>query len=77
MSQLSEQAYSAGWIDGLEYALWKALVEGPCKYGHLLLDGSHVCELKRLSQVCGGWICLSKTGREVFIPLTQWQSTLS
>ena len=24
MSNLSEQAYCAGWIEGLEYALWEA-----------------------------------------------------
>jgi hypothetical protein len=25
MSDLSEEAYSAGWMNGLEYALWDAL----------------------------------------------------
>jgi hypothetical protein len=28
MSDLSEEAYCAGWMQGLEYALWQVLVEG-------------------------------------------------
>lgn len=37
MSELSERAYSAGWMDGLELALWQALKDGPYKYGQLEL----------------------------------------
>ena len=74
MSQLSEQAYAAGWIDGLEYALWKALVDGPYRYGCLMLTDSHVRELGRLGEACGGWICFLDAGEETFVPLEQWQS---
>jgi hypothetical protein len=77
MSQLSEQAYAAGWIEGLEYALWKALVEGPYNYGCLLLTDDHVRELKRLSEACGGWICFLSAEEETFVPFQQWQSALS
>ena len=37
MSELSEEAYFAGWMEGLEYALWKAVVENPFEYGLLQL----------------------------------------
>ena len=33
MSELSEEAFFAGWMEGLEYALWKAVVENPFTYG--------------------------------------------
>ena len=35
MSELSERAYCAGWMEGLEYTLWKAVLEGRLKYGRL------------------------------------------
>jgi hypothetical protein len=73
MSQLSEQAYAAGWIEGLEYALWKALVDGPYKYGRLMLTDDHVGELRRLCEACGGWIRFLDAGKEAFVPLEQWK----
>jgi hypothetical protein len=72
MSQLSEQAYAAGWIEGLEYSLWKALVDGPYKYGLLMLTDNHVRELRRRAETCGGWIRFLDAGEEAFVPLEQW-----
>jgi hypothetical protein len=77
MSQLSEQAYAAGWIEGLEYALWKAVVAGPYKYGRQMLTGDHVRELRKLSEACGGWIRFSDVGDESFVSLDQWQHTFT
>ena len=45
MSELSEEAYFAGWMEGLEYALWKAVVENPFNYGFLQLTEQHIAEL--------------------------------
>ena len=28
MSELSERAYCAGWMEGIEYALWNAVLRG-------------------------------------------------
>jgi hypothetical protein len=39
MSELSEEAYYAGWMLELEYALWEALVDGRSEYGRLEFDG--------------------------------------
>jgi len=73
MSQLSEQAYAAGWMEGLEYALWKALVDGPYRYGRLQLIDNHIRELRKLSEACGGWIRFHDAGEEAFVSLEQWQ----
>ena len=35
MSELSEQAIHAGWIQNLEHALWRARTEGPFVYTRL------------------------------------------
>jgi hypothetical protein len=58
MSALSERAYSAGWMEGLEFALWRAVSHGPFKYGQLELTVEHSHHLVELSKRCGGWIFL-------------------
>ena len=72
MSTLSERAYCAGWMDGLEFALWRAVVHGPFKYGGLQLTSEHVDRLLQLSHACGGWIFFHETKEETFIPLADW-----
>ena len=74
MSCLSEEAYHAGWMDGLELALWKALVVGPYKYGRLLLTSEHVDRLRLLSAECGGWIRFHDDAEERFVPLSEWKA---
>lgn len=74
MSELSELAYSAGWMQGLEHALWSALLDGPCRYGHLDLRPEHLQRLRDLSERAGGWIHFPDTAdEEVFVPLEEWQ----
>lgn len=41
MSELSEQSFSAGWMDDLEHALWRSVTTGPFRYGHLNLTPEH------------------------------------
>jgi hypothetical protein len=56
MSDLSEQAYCAGWMAGLEYALWEVVIGTRHQYGRLLVTEDHRVQLRRLSEACGGWI---------------------
>ena len=72
MSELSEQAFSAGWIDGLEHALWRAATTGPFRYGHLNLTPAHIERLKSLSAACGGWIRFDEDREEIFVSAIQW-----
>ncbi len=74
MSELSEQAYYAGWMHGLEHALWRAVTEGPFQYGVLQLTNEHVEALKRLSEGCGGWIRFDDEKEETFISLDEWRT---
>lgn len=70
MSDLSEEAYSASWMDGLEFVLWKAVIEGPCTYGRLDITQEHIEVLQTLSKLAKGWIVHNDT--EEFIELDQW-----
>jgi len=72
MSAISEEAYAASWMDGLEYDLWSALQGGPRRYGKILLHDGLIERLQVLSNSCGGWIRVDDTRGEVFVPLPQW-----
>lgn len=73
MSELSENAYCAGWMDGLEYDLWNILSGAPQRYGRIEVTGSDVARLKALSAKCGGWIVFDDEHAETFVPLPRWQ----
>ena len=73
MSELSERAYCAAWMEGLEYALWKATLKGRLKYGWLQITRKHVAKLKELSERCGGWIVWDETLGVRWMPLESWQ----
>lgn len=73
MSELSEQAYSAGWMQGLEFALWEAIEEGPRHYGHLDITSDHISKLRTLSDVCGSWIVFDVEIGQKPISLDEWR----
>ena len=75
MSELSEQAFSAGWMSDLEYSLWRAVNQGPFKYGQLELTVAHTRRLLELSGCCGGWIVFIEDHEESFMPIEEWRRT--
>jgi hypothetical protein len=72
MSELSECAYCAGWMQDLEYALWCAATEGAFRYGRLDLTSEHIQRLRALSDASGGWIRFDENLEESFVPTVQW-----
>lgn len=74
MSELSEQAFHAGWMENLEHALWRAVTEGPFRYGHLDITSVHIEKLNSLSQACQGWIVFDRDSEETFISLRDWMT---
>jgi hypothetical protein len=76
MSELSEQAFHAGWMQDLEHALWRAVLEGPFRYGHLELAAVHVERLRELREACEGWIRFDETKEESFVPSAEWKNRL-
>jgi len=79
MMKMSQEYFSAGWIDGLEYYLWG------------ILKGHHVGvkrqwkpeqfdELNRLSQETQGWWRIAEDLEEpqydqsIFMPIRQWEA---
>ncbi len=72
MSELSEEAYYAGWMQNLEYDLWEAVVNGPRKYGRLDITEQHISRLCELSAACGGWVVFDDEQGETFVPVSEW-----
>ncbi len=73
MSDLSEAATCAGWMDGLEYALWNALVGGPRSYGWIELTDDQLDRLRTLSNAAGGWVVFDDEEEEALVPLDEWK----
>lgn len=77
MSDLSEQAYYASWMEGLEYALWEALVGPRREYGRLEFSEAHRTRLRELSDSCGGWIVFDDDNEETWLPRAEWEKRFS
>jgi len=73
MSAISEEAWAAAWMAGLEYDLWEAVQSGPRRYGRIMLHDGLLARLKDLSHECGGWIRFDEERGEVFVLLPQWR----
>jgi hypothetical protein len=72
MSEISERAYHAGWMDGLELALWAMVCGGPRRYGQITVDEETIAKLGALSAQFGGWIRFGDNDEE-FVSLGEWQ----
>jgi hypothetical protein len=72
MSELSEQAFAAGWMDGLEFALWEVRLGQRDRYGQMALGPEHVTRLTALSAECGGWIVFDDLREESWLSIGDW-----
>lgn len=74
MHQLSENTYSAGWLNELEFRLWDLVVD-KTPFGRMgEYEAKHTSAmLCELAKAAGGWWMWSKENTEVvFVPLKQW-----
>jgi hypothetical protein len=74
MSDLSEEAYYAGWVVGLEYALWEVVLDGRSEYGQLELTDEHRARLRQLSEACAGWITFDEQTGERWVAISEWRA---
>ena len=74
MSDISENAWRAGWMQGLEYELWSA-VKLPAGSGtRRLATQTQLEQLSKLSKDCGGWIVFDQEREETFVALAEWEA---
>ena len=76
MSEISEDHYCAGWLSGLEYSLWQAVLQYPQPYefGFGPIEEENVAELKDLAEELQEWAVWDDGElSEKLIPLADWQ----
>lgn len=59
MSELFEEYYSAGWLDGLEFQLWEVLEGNAKAFAGGKLKPEEVTRLRQLRDGLGGWFYLN------------------
>lgn len=75
MSEISELAFCAGWMDGLEYRLWEIVQGGSRKYGQIRLTDGQVGRLRELAEGLHGWVWFNDESEvEEFIEHERWLS---
>ncbi len=74
MSELSEAAFHAGWIEGLEYSIWEAMNGSLSTYGRLTITDDHRRRLHELSERVEGWIVFDDRQEETFVPMASWKT---
>jgi hypothetical protein len=74
MSELSEEAYCAGWMAGLEYALWEVVLGERKEYGWLAIGEDHRARLRQLADDCGGWVIFDDETEETWLAMAEWQA---
>jgi hypothetical protein len=72
LSDLSEEAYCAGWMLGLEYDLWECLTTSRKNYGMIEITEANKERLRDLSDACHGWIVFDAEKEETFVPTHEW-----
>lgn len=77
MSELSERAYHAGWMEGLEFSLWRAIDGGSRSFGRTEITDDQVARLRQLAEECGGWIVFDEMNEETFVTSSEWKRRLA
>ena len=73
MSEISEEAYCASWMEDLEYVLWYAILHGPVSYGRKVIDEQIIAQLKRLAEETGSWTLFDDITWQTAVTLPVWQ----
>ncbi|WP_035565485.1 hypothetical protein [Hymenobacter sp. IS2118] len=74
MSDISEDGWAAGWMDGLEYALWYMVLHGPAQYGFKFVDKQTILQLRYFSEQARCWIMFDDAIGEVAISFPDWET---
>jgi len=77
MSELSEEAYCAGWMADLEYNLWEAVLGLRRAYGRTTISHAKKERLRALCDACAGWIVFENGVGETWLPLDAWEQRFS
>ena len=72
MSDISEDCYCAGWMTGLEFAIWGALQDGDRRYGMGEMDAEQLEGCRALANELDGWVIWVDDDDVPGLPNEQW-----
>lgn len=70
--RISEEAWSAGWKQDLDFEVWAILESGPSKYGGMQIGSDLIAELSALAAQAGGWIHYDPVEQETWVDAQTW-----
>ena len=74
ISEISEEAFCAGWQGDIEYYLWDCLISERRDVGQVTLSEDQVDRLRRLSRAIGGWFYFTLTVHApTFVTMSDWE----
>lgn len=73
MRFVSEEAYSAAWMGGLEFDLFDVCMNGSGDYGSVEVTTDMVSELLILGRLAGGWPVRDDIEGQTIMPMDQWR----
>lgn len=72
MSEISEDCWCAGWMMGLEYAIWGAMRDGDLSYGMNSMEPETLEKVRALFNELGGWIVWKDDLTDDGMPIDDW-----
>lgn len=75
MTGISEACWCAGWLNGLEFQLWKAR-QGPGRFGQGEVTERQSSLLRLLAEECDGWWIYDRADNPRFIRTAEWLAIL-
>lgn len=75
ISQISEEAWAAGWMRDVEFAVWQLVLSEEGTYGAAyVLTLKEASALKDLSKASGGWWYWANASISPrFVPMEEWE----
>jgi hypothetical protein len=72
MEDISEDCWCAGWLQDLEYTLWRAVITGNLDFGWGMQE-RELTRLKHLHEMAGGWwIWADEEKGRRFVSTEEW-----
>jgi len=72
MSDISEACYFAGWMSGLEFAIWGAMQDGDLRYGTGEMDAEQLERCRTLAKELDGWVIWFDDDYDESMPVEEW-----
>jgi len=74
MSDISEECWCAGWMQGNEFSLWRVVSDpaAPRRYGRGEISEQEATRLASLAEQIGGWVYWHDDEHEPDLPSDQW-----